>query len=782
MPAFFAALFLICASTLMYEVVLTRLLSVISWYYLAFVSVSMGMFGMTLGALVVQLLPDRFDAGQAPGRMAQAARGMAISLPLSLLTMLAIPLELSAALETLYSFVLFCAVISVPFFFSGIAVCLSLTRTSIPIGRVYAVDLLGAAAGCLGAVVLLRALDAPSAIFAIAGMVFLSAAAYAHHAGEDRGRRRAIAGALAMILVAGLNSLTLHGIQPIWSKGVLDRRIGLLAEVWNPISKVRVYRPQMAQPLLWGASPHTPQFNLEEIVMDIDNDAVTTMIRDTGNSADFDFLRYDVTSVAAGLRPGGSAAIIGVGGGRDVRNAARNGFQRIVGIEVNPAIVDLDRELDAFSGFSRIAGFELHADEGRSFLTRVGEKFDLIQASLVDTFAATSAGALTLSENSLYTVEGWRVFYEHLKPGGLISFSRWNQGVEAGQTARLFAVAWATLLSEGVAEPAAHIALLGAGQVATIVVSNAPLSASDLDRLRAIAREMDFQIVFFPGEPTSVNELRAIAAARSLEDLRGMRDPRWLDFSPVYDSSPFFFNAVHLENLPTLFRSGGGEGGNLRALLFLLCFLLAAFVLVILTIVCPLVWRSDRAGPRPLAGGVGYFVLIGLGFMLVEMAMMQQLSIFLGHPIYSLVVVLTGLILSAGAGSQASEKLRLGSSWSARGPALASVAGIFLYLAAVLPVIHRFVAGVLWQRAIFSLALIMPAGFLMGFCFPVGLRWMKQLGQERNLPWMWALNGAASVLASFIAMLISMETSIPACVLTGAACYLLAAGFLPRRA
>ena len=143
-------------------------------------------------------------------------------------------------------------------------------------------------------------------------------------------------------------------------------------------------------------------------------------MRSNGDLTPFTFLRCDVTSLGAGLRAGGTAAIIGVGGGRDVINCAVNGFQRIVGIEVNSAIVRLDtRRLNSFSGFSKIPNFEIHNDEGRSYLTRSNEKFDMIQASLVDTWAATSAGALTLSEKAFYTVDAWQIFERHLRPGGL---------------------------------------------------------------------------------------------------------------------------------------------------------------------------------------------------------------------------------------------------------------------------------------------------------------------------------------------------------------------------
>ncbi len=773
MISFYAGLFLVCASTLMYEVVLTRLLSVLCWYYLAFVSISMAMFGMTAGALAVQLRPGWFKPGDVSSRLASTAFAMALSMPLALV--------ISLALQTLFSFLLFSAVIAVPFFFSGVVVCLSLTRTPFPIGRVYFADLMGAGAGCLASVLLLKLIDAPSGILAISALLFLGAACYATYAGDGPRRRKSYVFAIGMLIISGLNASTLHGIQPIWSKGMIDPRNQLAAEVWNPISKVRATKPVTRRPLMWGPSPLAPQASVEEIGLDIDNDAYTPMVHFQGDLKPFAYLRYDVTSLAAELRSGGTAAIIGVGGGRDVINCALNGFHRIVGIEVNSAIVGLDtRRFASFSGFSRIPNFELHNDEGRSYLTRSDEKFDMIQASLVDTWAATSAGALTLAENSLYTVDAWQIFDRHLKPGGLVTFSRWHYGAEAAQTYRLFSVAWAMLLSEGVTDPSHNIALVASDNLATILVSNQPLSEEDLRKIRTTADQLEFKVLFLPGEETRVPELRTTSSAHTLQDLARLRDAAEFDYSPVFDSSPYFFNAVRLRNLPRLVAEGG-RGANLRALVFVLAFMLAALILVALTILLPLKrWASRQAGVAPpVAGGVAYFVGIGMGFMLVEMAMMQQLSIFLGHPLYSLVVVLAGLILSTGAGSLVSDGLRLASNAASRAPALAATVILILYSAAVIPVIHHFIAETLWLRALLSVALVAPCGFLMGFCFPVGLRWMTVLKQEKNLPWMWALNGAAATLGSFVAIVISMETSIATCALIGAACYLLGAVVLP---
>jgi spermidine synthase len=773
MIGFFLGLGLMCASTLMYEITLTRLLSVTCWYYLALVSVSMAMFGMTAGALAVQLRPALFDRTQVRLRMAQASFVMAISMPIVLMIMFAIPLDISFAAQTVASFLIFCSIIAVPFFFAGIAVCLSLTRASAPIGRVYFADLMGAAAGCFGSVILLNLVDAPSAVMVISALVFLSASAYAHFAAQPRLQRRGYMGAGVLVLLAALNASTIHGIQPIWSKGKLDARTDILYETWNPISRVRVVAPKM-EPRFVG--PHTPPISSEVIYIDIDNDAATGIYRFQGDLKDVDFLRYEVNSMGARLRAGGSAAIIGVGGGRDVMACALFGFHRIVGIEINSSIVDVtSRRMQGYSGFDKIPNFELHNDEGRSFLTRSHEKFDLIQATVVDTWAATAAGAMALTENSLYSLDGWRIFYDHLKPGGVIAFSRWNHKPDFHETTRLFSLAYATLLSEGVQDPESHLAMIRQEELATLLTSNQPFSAQDLDKIRTTAKELDYQILFLPGEELGMQQLTPVLQARTLAGLAALRSRDYFDLSPPSDSSPYFFSFVRFHAIPGILRIPGVHYEALLPLMYLTGFMLAALILVVLTIVWPARrWTRMQQGSAPAPGGaILYFIGIGLGFMLAEMGMMQQLSIFLGQPIYSLAVVLAGLILAAGLGSLASDRLPISSALKSRAPALLSALVLLAYSLVVLPAIHGAVGGVLWQRIAVSLALVMPCGFIMGFCFPVGMRWASQLGQEGNLPWMWALNGAASVLASFIAICISTEISIRACILTGAACYAL---------
>ena len=226
-------------------------------------------------------------------------------------------------------------------------------------GRIYFADLMGAAIGCIGSVVLLELLDAPSAIFMISALLFLSGALYSAYARESRRARTAGFCGVAMVVLSLLNASTFHGIRPMWSKGRIDTRKDILAERWNPISRVRAGQPASGSPQMWGPSPKMPlSMQVEAVELQIDSDASTSMSHFQGDLSALHFLRYDVTSVGAQLRYGApSAAIIGVGGGRDVLNAAANGIHRIVGIEVNSAVTDLTSRSSIGTRFSGISWF-----------------------------------------------------------------------------------------------------------------------------------------------------------------------------------------------------------------------------------------------------------------------------------------------------------------------------------------------------------------------------------------------------------------------------------------
>src|SRR5262249_25296220 len=320
----------------------------------------------------------------------------------------------------------------------GVVVSLAVTRSPFPIGRVYAVDLVGAAVGCLGALFLLDHTDGPSAVlwvaaFAGVGAIFFSTAALgtAPHplpplAGLLRHRPLVVA---LLVVGALLNGWTNYGLQPVAVKGQFERPGRHIFREWNTFSRVAVSPTRVAVPDLWGPSPKYPaNRQIERRNLNIDGDAATAAYRFTGDLEELAFLKYDVTNLAYHLPERPRVAVIGVGGGRDILSAAVFGARDITGVEINPIFIRLltsERGFASFTGFRLLVGVKLFVDEGRSWFARTHGTFDVIQMSLIDTWAATGAGAFSLSENGLYTIEAWRHFLSRLTAQGVYTVSRW---------------------------------------------------------------------------------------------------------------------------------------------------------------------------------------------------------------------------------------------------------------------------------------------------------------------------------------------------------------------
>jgi len=276
--------------------------------------------------------------------------------------------------------------------------------------------------------------------------------------------------------------------------------------------------------------------------MNIDGSAGSTMYRFDGDLSQLEFLQYDITNLAYSIRKSGRAAVIGVGGGRDLLSAAYFGFRDITGVELNPIFVDLlTHRLRNYNQLASLPGVRLFADEGRSWFARSKEHFDLIQMSMVDTWAATGAGAFSLSENGLYTVEGWGIFFRHLTPTGIFTVSRWYSPSNIDESGRMMSVAVAAILSEGIPDPRDHLFLAATGNLATLIVSRAPFTAAELASLTATTDKLKFTVVARPQSRTTSRALSEILAARTPEALDLLRTKFDLDLSPAYDNRPFFF-------------------------------------------------------------------------------------------------------------------------------------------------------------------------------------------------------------------------------------------------
>jgi predicted membrane-bound spermidine synthase len=783
---FYAGLFVLTFATLVLELVETRLLSVMMWYHLAFFVISASMFGMTAGAVWAYLNRARHTQETLSHDLAWLSAAFALSTAGSLALQLTLAPGIVASATLAVVLAELALAIALPFFWSGAAVSLALTKSPFPTGRVYAVDLAGAALGCLGVLAVLQWTDAPSAILltgaAAAGASALFAGSRIGTAPADTRTWRVLRrpGVIAVVLLAlGVaNGLTRHGLQPIMVKESVERRRGeVIFERWNSFSRVIAMRPVVGQPKLWGPSPTLPKLDVPQVWLTIDGDAGTTMFRYHGEPESVRFLSYDVANLVYALSAGSRTAVVGVGGGRDLLSAWTFGSRDVTGVEFNPIFVHLLQDpgmLSDFAGIARLPGVRIVHDEARSWFSRTGESFDVIQMCMADTWAATGAGAFTLTENGLYTVAGWRAFVSRLSERGLFSVSRWYQPGDVDETGRLLSLAVATLFETGAPLPRAHVFMAAAGPVATLILSRAPLGPADIATLRRFCGVFEYQVLVSPDATPASPVLAEIVGAVDRAALDRLTAEPVLDLSPPTDDRPFFFNLLPLDRPHLALRYLGRVGvvrGNLMATLTLTVILLVSLALVVVTIVLPLRSALREAGRAVVTGGTLYFALLGLGFMLVEIGLLQRLSLFLGHPVYSLAVVLFGLILFAGAGSWLSESLRL----DGRGRLALWAVAVALYIGSLPWWMPAFLAphqsAEIALRAAVSLAVIAPAGLLMGFGFPTGMR-LASARDARPTVWFWGINGAAGVLGSVLAVALSIGFGIGATLIAGAVCYL----------
>jgi len=591
-----------------------------------------------------------------------------------------------------------------------------------------------------------------------------------------------VAGALAaVLLVLAVREPRAHlfGVARNPEKFLGGRAVQF--EKWNAFSQITV----------------APASDADHRWIFIDADAATRLwsgeVRAAGTQAPRRYPEVRVAALVYDLRHDGTALIIGPGGGTDVLSALAHGAPRVVGVEVNPIIVnDVVRgKYAAFTGdLYRDPRVHVVVDEGRSYIRRSPEPFSSIQATLVDTWAASSSGAFTLSENNIYTVEAFDEFLQHLAPGGIVAVTRWYDASAPKEFLRLIALGRAALERRGVAasDVPRHIAIATDNdRRATLLLSRDPYPPADVALLQAKAAEGGLRLLFTP-------RLGAAAAGGAAEDplLRGFLEAPSAeealarlpyDAAPTTDDRPFFFYNLRGRQLLSMFgRLGGLEINNLgiALLAFLLLLSLAMTLLLVLGPLLLLRRAALRGARAEKLRVLGYFLCLGLGYILVEIGFMQKFVLFLGHPIYALAVVLATLLAASGTGSALSGwgAARFG----ARGFVL-RVVGVLavlllLYALALTPLFHALLGLPLGVRAAVAVLLIAPPGILMGTLLPTGVRAATAAGPDL-VAWAWSANGAASVVGSVAAVSLSMNFGFTLALAAGVVVYLLTPALLP---
>jgi hypothetical protein len=393
--------------------------------------------------------------------------------------------------------------------------------------------------------------------------------------------------------------------------------------------------------------------------------------------------------------------------------------------------------------------------------------------SLIDTWAATGAGAFTLSENGLYTVDGWKVFLSRLQPTGVFSVSRWFSPTNVSETHRLLALAVASLLELNVQRPVDHLLLVTRDRTATLLTSRSPFTREDEAIVRRIVEAEGFTIQASPWTGGSTPRVDRIARSTTRAELSLATEDPDFDYSPPTDERPFFFNMLKPRSFARVYTlpRGGVMWGNIRATATLVLLFVIAVALVLAIVIWPLL-ASGRPSmpPRVFTWSVLYFSGIGIGFMLVQIALLQRFSVFLGHPAYTFSVTLFSMILFAGVGSYISDtavpKMRRAEF------VLPAAAGAIVIATALLagPATRALGGASLATRVITVIAFLGPVATILGFFFPTGLRAVGNLSPAA-MAWMWGVNGACGVLGSVVAVAISMWIGIQANLFAAAAIY-----------
>ncbi len=786
-----ATLFLLSAATLAFEINLTRLFSVAQFYHFAFMIVSIALLGSGASGSALTIFPMLLR-GDPRRRMAQLALAAGASMLLAYLLTNALPFDSFSMFVDRWQIpilILHYIALAAPFFFSGMALAYLLTVAPTAAGTTYAVNLIGSSLGCV------IALLAPAAIGG-EGMLALCAALAALAAAAATFRAQPLyrilhLGAAALLLIAladlilrlvsgsGLPALDLR-ISPYKSLSYALQSPGaeVISRRWNAFSRVDVVRSSGIHSVPGLSYRYLQPLPAMDGLL-VDGDDLSPV---PGLETDPDFTEYLPGAVAFHLRPQASTLILGPRGGLDILTALTLSSGPLTAVELNP-LIPLAAPLYSHP---RV---RLQVESERSYLQRSSDSYDVILLSLTSSYHPVQSGAYSLGEDYRYTRESFQSMLAHLKPGGLLVAARWLQEPPS-EDLRLLALAVSAVESAG-GDARQQIAALRGFNTAAVLVKNGGFAAIELEEIRAFAARRAFDLSYLPGiRAEETNQYNILPDSRyyqtylsllEADSLEEFYDSYPYDVRPPSDDRPFFGHYFKWAQAGQIVAGFGkswqpfGGAGYLAVLALLLLALLLAVALILL----PVLLRRRRkvpetAAPSPFGlRNLIYFGLLGLAFLMVEIPLLQRFILYLGQPAYAITVVLFSLLLFSGIGSRLSGRIPLRAG-------LGALTALILAAPPLLSALFNASLGLpLAARLAVAAFALAPLGLLMGMPFPAGIR-MLAAGEHQSgdppsagsVPWVWAVNGAASVIAPILAALLALSLGFSAVLRIGALCYL----------
>ncbi|MFQ6000903.1 MAG: hypothetical protein ACE5LG_04460 [Anaerolineae bacterium] len=756
MSPIYWAIFFVSAATLTFEIALTRIFSVAQGYHFAFMAVSLALLGFGASGTALAVFPKLLRRN-LPSSLFIYSLLFSLSLPTCYLISNYIPFDSYQITwdrrQILYLAIYYLS-LALPFFLAGLTIGAPLALLVGQESRIYFFNLAGSGLGCIVALVSLS-------LWGGEGTVVLASLGGALAAlTQGRSQKRVafsllLLGVELLILLRPPDYFTIKmsPYKPL-SNALRYKGAELLLRRWNAFSRVDV----VESPGVHAAPGLSPSYFgplPTQLGITTDGDNLRPLTSAAPNT-DLSFLDYLPVSLPYQLLTEPRVLILEPGGGLDLLVALRKGAQKVVAVEANPLVTYVVRDLygGVAGGIFQDQRVTVVNEIGRSYLQRTEAKFDLIQLSLSDSFRPVTSGAYSLQENYTYTKQAFTEYWEHLSPQGILMVHRWLQ-MPPSEGLRALALATAALERARV-EPGRHIAALRSFSTMLLLVKRSQFTPQEIEKIREFASERQLDLVYYPGMPIEeANKIYLLEKPEyylACQDLLRAQDKAEFyraypfDVSPPSDDWPFFFHFFTWKQIPAILKSLGkiwqpfGGSGYLVLWVLLILALLASLVLIIL----PLSFLKG-IGDRGVKGRVFlYFFLLGIGYLFVEIPLIQRFILFLGHPVYALGAVLFALLTFSGLGSLSSPRLPLG-----RGVLLLG-ATIFLY-PFLLPFLFRSLLGLgLGLRLLSSILILAPLGFLMGLPFPKGIAVTSRLAPG-FIPWAWGINGCASVLSSILA-------------------------------
>jgi hypothetical protein len=751
-----AGVSLLCFANLLLEILVTRLFSATMFYHFTFMAVGLAMFGIAASGVYVFVNEEKL-AVDLHGNLAKNARRFAATTILTLIFIITNPVFGNGSIppwssRVFWQLVLLIGFTALPFFFAGVVVSLALTFFRDNVNRVYFWDLVGASLAALTAGLLLGLFGGPSTVLLCSAAALVAATLFRRDGGN-----RWFMPALGLAIVA------LNLVHPVIKVGSVKwEGAKIKFEEWNTFSRVTVDSGGMIK---------------------IDAGAATVI----HNLADEKpgMHRGQITALALDIfeKPPEDVLIIGPGGGRDVLFALSAGAKHVTGVEINPIIgkhIMQDRYLKQSGGMYKDPRVKIIIDEGRSFIRRQDKKFDMIQASLVDTWAASGAGAFALTENTLYTIEAFHDYFDHLTDNGVLTMTRFyggRDGQGVAESPRLLILTAGALEKRGIkpGQTRKHIffAISKVEPQGTLIAKKTPFTPEELARLEAGAKASDLVVIVSPTTDGSTLLEQYLDQGAWSPLVRSAKD----ELTPPTDDRPFFFYFKKLQNLFDLKGKTIADPD-----LWMLVSLGSVVFFAIIFVILPLLFRflqgrgtRRRESASTQLGVLGYFGLVGFAFMAVEIALLQRFSLFLGHPSYALIVILFVVLLTTAIGASLSGRFpieKLGKVMAAAGAAVALLTAVYAVVLGDL--LRSMIAIPLPVRMVITAGLVAPLGLLMGAMVPSIVRVLGKAGSTL-VPWGWGVNGATSVMGTVTATVIALYAGFTTTFVVGAVCYGLAA-------